>query len=94
MELAAQLDYDLSINTGSGNVILDFNGQDIAGEFYMRANDEDDIRAPFRFDKEYEDDRNSVWRGRDKSYIKEAKVGNKNIQIRISTGSGRAEVKQ
>lgn len=94
VELAAELDYDLSINTGSGNAILDFNGQDIAGEFYMRANDEDDIRAPFRFDKEYEDDRNSGWRGRDKSYIKEAKVGNKNIQIRISTGSGRAEVKQ
>ncbi len=91
---AAALDFDISVNTGSGNATLDFNGQEIAGEFIMRADDKSDIRAPFKFDKEYEDDGNSSWRGRNKRYIKEAKVGSKNIQIKISTGSGRAEVRQ
>lgn len=94
LELVAELNFDVSISTGSGNATLDFNGQEIAGEFYMRANDEDDIRAPFRFDKEYKDDRGGNWRGRSNGYIKEAKIGNKDIQIRISTGSGRAEVRK
>lgn len=91
--LAAELDYDLSLNTGSGNATLDFNGQDIAGEFYMRANDKDNIRAPFRFDKEYEPSRNNGYRGRN-GYVKEAKIGSKNIKIRITTGSGSAVVRQ
>ncbi|GHE61475.1 MAG: DUF4097 family beta strand repeat-containing protein [Bacteroidota bacterium] len=92
--LAGELDYDLSLNTGSGNAMLNFNGHEIAGEFYMRANDEDDISAPFRFDRSYEDDRGSNWRGRNKGHIKEAKIGNKTIRIRISTGSGRAVVRK
>ncbi|NVK85651.1 MAG: DUF4097 family beta strand repeat protein [Cytophagia bacterium] len=91
VELAAELDFDLSINTGSGNATLDFNGQEIAGDFYMKASDKSNIRAPFSFDKEYEEDRG--WRGRT-NYIKEAKVGNKDIRIRISTGSGNAVVRQ
>ena len=91
LELAAALNFDVSINTGSGNATLDFNGQKIEGEFYMKADDEGDIRAPFKFDKEYEQDRG--WRNRI-DYVKEATVGNKDIRIRITTGSGRAEVKQ
>lgn len=94
LELDAALDHDLSISTGSGDAILDFNGQPISGEFVLKANDEDDIRAPFDFDRAYEEDRGSGWRGRNKAYVKEAKVGNKNIQIRISTGSGKAEVRK
>ncbi|MBO3698125.1 DUF4097 family beta strand repeat-containing protein [Roseivirga sp. E12] len=95
VSLAGPLDHDLSVNTGSGNAILDFNGQDIAGEFVMGASDKDDIRAPFRFDKEYEDDRNRSYsrRGRRNGWVKEAKVGNKDILIKISSGSGRAVVK-
>ena len=91
LELVAALDFDVSINTGSGNATLDFNGQEIAGDFYMKASDKSNIRAPFKFDKEYEEDRG--WRGRT-NYIKEAKVGNKDIRIRVSTGSGNAVVKQ
>jgi len=91
LELAAALDFDVSINTGSGNATLDFNGQEIAGDFYMKASDKSNIRAPFRFDKEYEEDRG--WRGRT-NYIKEAKVGNKDIRIRVTTGSGNAVIKQ
>lgn len=91
LELAAALDFDVSINTGSGNATLDFNGQEIEGEFYMKASEENDIRAPFKFDKEYEEDRG--WRNR-KNYVKEVKVGSKAIRISISTGSGRAEVRK
>ncbi len=95
LSLAGALDFDVSLSTGSGNAILDFNGQNIAGEFYMRASDKSDIRAPFSFDEEYDDDRNgSSRRGRRRGYIKEAKVGNKAIEIKISTGSGRAVVKK
>ncbi len=95
VSLGAVLNYDLSISTGSGNAILDFSGQEISGEFIMRASDKSDIRAPFRFDKEYEDDRGGSYsrRGRRNGYVKEAKVGNKDIVIKISSGSGRAVVK-
>lgn len=96
VSLGGPLNYDLSLSTGSGNSILDFNGQDISGEFIMRASDKDDIRAPFRFDEEYEDDRSRSYsrRGRKNGYIKEAKVGNKDIVVKISSGSGRAVVKK
>lgn len=95
ISLAGVLDHDLDVSTGSGNAIVDFNGQDISGEFIMRASDKGDIRAPFRFDKEYEDDRGRMYsrRGRNNGYVKEAQVGSKDIQIRISSGSGRAVVK-
>lgn len=95
ISLAGALDHDLAVSTGSGNAIVDFNGQEISGEFIMRASDKGDIRAPFRFDKEYEDDRGRNYnrRGRNNGYVKEAKVGSKDIQIRISSGSGRAVVK-
>jgi len=94
VSLGGSLDYDMSVSTGSGDAILDFNGQEISGEFIMRASDKDDIRAPFSFDEAYEDERGGNYgrRGRN-GYVKEAKVGSKDIQIKISTGSGRAVVK-
>lgn len=95
--LAAPLNHDLSLNTGSGNATLDFNGQEIAGEFIMKASDKDDIRAPFSFDEVYEDDEDRGYRsrrGRRGSYTKEAKIGNKDILVKISTGSGRAQVRK
>ncbi len=96
LELAAELDHDLSLNTGSGNAILDFNGQEIAGRFIMKANDKDDIRAPFSFDEQYgdDDDDDRGRRGRRGTYTKEATVGSKDIVIKISTGSGSAQVKK
>lgn len=94
--LSAALDHDVSLSTGSGNAVLDFNGQDIAGRFVMKARDKDDIRAPFKFDEEFgEGDDDGRWRrGWRGSYTKEAKIGSEDILIRISTGSGRAEVKE
>lgn len=93
--LSAALDHDVSLSTGSGNAVLDFNGQDIEGKFIMKAQDKDDIRAPFRFDEEFGDDDDGRWRrGWRGSYTKEAQVGSKDIVIRISTGSGRSEVRE
>ena len=95
--LGGALDYDLALNTGSGDATLDFDGQKIEGKFIMKANDKDDIRAPFKFDESYgddDDDDRRGWRGRNRRYTKEATIGNKDIVIRISTGSGRATVKE
>ncbi|MFY0591033.1 DUF4097 family beta strand repeat-containing protein [Roseivirga sp.] len=95
LSLGAELEYDLALSTGSGDAVLDFNGKKISGEFIMRASDKSDIRAPFDFDEEYEDGRGgSNRRGRNRGYVKEAKVGNKDIVIRISSGSGRAVVRK
>jgi hypothetical protein len=89
--LDGELNFDLSLNTGSGNATLDFNGTTIAGEFRMEASSKSDIRAPFEFDRVSE--KESGWRN-SKRYTKEAKVGNKDIQIVISTGSGVSQVKK
>ena len=92
--LSAELNSDVSLNTGSGSATLDFNGQTIAGIFTLEANSKNSISAPFDFDKEYEEDGGSGWRGRNKRYIKEATIGNKDIRIDISTGSGSARVRK
>jgi len=92
--LSAALDSDVSLNTGSGSATLDFNGQTIEGKFTLEASGKNNISAPFKFDKEYEEEGGRGWRGRDKRYIKEAEIGSKNIHIDISTGSGSARVKK
>lgn len=84
VELSSALDYDLTLGTGSGNATLDFNGSQIAGEFIMEASSKNSIQAPFSFDRTSEKGRR---------YVKEAKVGNKNILVKISSGSGRAAVR-
>lgn len=85
VELAAELNHDLDISTGSGSATLDFNGTEIAGQFYLETNKRSDITAPFSFDKEYEEE----GRGRNNTrIIKETKIGTKNIRIKMETGSG------
>jgi DUF4097 and DUF4098 domain-containing protein YvlB len=87
--LAAKLDHDLTISTGSGNATLDFNNHEIAGEFIMKSNDKDNIKAPFSFDREGKEDSKY---GR-KYATKEARIGDKNILVQILTGSGQARVR-
>lgn len=91
VELAADLNYDLSINTGSGSATLDFGGTEMAGQFYLETDKRrSDITAPFKFDKEYEKD----GRGRDNvRQVKEAKIGSKNIRINMETGSGDVKIR-
>ncbi|KYG76454.1 DUF4097 family beta strand repeat-containing protein [Roseivirga echinicomitans] len=84
VELSSALDYDLNLGTGSGNATLDFNGSQISGEFIMEASSKNSIQAPFSFDRTSEKGRR---------YVKEAKVGNKSILVKISSGSGRAVVR-
>ncbi|MFT6969885.1 MAG: hypothetical protein ACJAXX_000448 [Roseivirga sp.] len=91
LELSSQLEHDVELSTGSGNATLDFNGTTIAGVFRMEASSKNDIRAPFEFNRV--SDRESG-RSNGKRYTKEAKIGNKNIEIIISTGSGVSQVKK
>lgn len=89
--LAGAVDYDLSLNSGSGNAELDFNGNPIEGEIVMKANKRNGrIRAPFEFDKveEIENGRNNV------TVRKSVKLGNKDIRISVSSGSGTAAIEE
>ena len=94
ISLAGPLNDDISINTGSGNAELDFNGQKIEGDFRLESNSKNSITAPFRFDKEYEEDNGGGWRGRNKRYVKEARIGSKDVRITMGTGSGNVRVKK
>lgn len=89
ISLGAPLDYDISVNSGSGDAVLDFQDQKIEGMIIMRANKRSGrIVAPFKFDKEEE-----IENGRYNTTIeKTAKIGNKDVQISVSTGSGTAEI--
>jgi hypothetical protein len=89
VSLAAELKSSISVNSGSGDSKLQFNGTPISGEVVMTANERSgDIIAPFKFDKEevIDDD------GNQKRMRKTAKLGNQNISIRVGTGSGTAEI--
>jgi hypothetical protein len=89
VNLSGSLNHDISVNSGSGDATVNFNGAPIEGEIIMTANERNgDIVAPFKFDKEEViDDHNSSPRIR-----KTAKVGNKDVTIKISTGSGTAKI--
>lgn len=89
VSLAAELKSSISVNSGSGDSKLQFNGTPISGEVVMTANARGgDIVAPFKFDKEetVEDG------GNQKRIRKTAKLGNQNISIKVGTGSGTAEI--
>jgi len=88
--VGAPLDHDISINSGSGNSTLNFNGNEIGGQIIMTADKKQgEIVAPFKFDKEEE-----LKEGSSVRIQKTAKVGAKTITIRIGTGSGTAEVRK
>jgi hypothetical protein len=88
--LAAVLVNDISANSGSGDAIIDFNGNKIEGEVVMTCKKRGgNIRAPFPFDKEEEIDRNG------ETYLKKtAKLGSKDILIEVGTGTGTAEIRE
>ena len=80
---------DISLNSGSGDSELDFNGNDINATIVMTANKRNgEISAPFAFDKEEEIDNGSNY----PTLRKTAKLGNGGIDIKIGTGSGTAKV--
>ncbi len=88
--LAKSPDFDISVSSGSGDASLDFSGQKIEGLVVMQINKHRGrIRAPFDFDTEDEIDE-----GRNTRLRKTKKFGNKDIEIRISTGSGTAAISE
>jgi len=88
--LKASLDHDIRLNSGSGDAVLDFNGQRIEGNIIMKAKKRGgDIRAPFEFDKVEEIIENG------ETYVKKTKkLGSKNIEIYVGTGTGTAQIKE
>jgi len=87
--LSGSLKHDISVNSGSGDSVLDFNGNDINGTVVMTANKRNgEIHAPFAFDKEEEIDN-----GSGHSTIKKTAVlGDGVVQIKVGTGSGDARI--
>lgn len=88
--LAKSPEYNIAINSGSGDAILDFNGNKIAGEIVMKANKKNGtIKAPFDFDTTEE-----IEQGGNQVVVKKtAKIGNSAVKISIATGSGLAQIK-
>lgn len=88
--LGAAPSYNISVNSGSGDSQLDFNGAKIQGEVVMRANKKNGIiKAPFDFDKTEELNEH----GNQVVVKKTAVKGNADIKIAVSTGSGVAVLK-
>lgn len=84
--LSGSLKEDLNINSGTGNAILDMNGQNFNGTLIMSCDkDHGNISAPFSFDKEEIDDDNDT-------LIKYKYFGDSGVELKVSTGTGRAKV--
>lgn len=89
--LSSPLTQNLSINSGSGDAVLDCKGTKLEGKLVMTASKRHgEIKAPFTFDKTEEESDN----GNDTRVRKTVQLGSSDIEIRISTGSGTAEVKK
>ncbi len=88
VSLASSLEHDISVNSGSGDAVLDFNNNAINGVIRMEANKKNGrIIAPFEFDKVEEEEH-----GNQTKVIKTARIGSKDIDIEVGTGSGKAEI--
>lgn len=89
LTLSASPKADLSVNSGSGDAELDYDGNEIEGLITMKANKKNgDIEAPFDFDSTEEINEN----GNQTVIKKTAKIGNSNLKINVSTGSGTASI--
>jgi hypothetical protein len=90
ISLQTALDHDIQLNSGSGDAILDFNGQKIEGTVVMKAKKRGgDIQAPFDFDQVEEIEESGD------IYIKKTrKFGGKDIEIYVGTGTGRAVIRE
>ncbi len=89
VKLAAEPKGDISVNSGSGDAVLDYNNFDINALVVMRANKNNGkIEAPFEFDTTEEIYDN----GRNPTIQKTAKIGNAAIKVKIGTGSGTAKI--
>lgn len=92
IRLASSPTYAISVNSGSGDAVLDFGGNKIDGKVIMTVNKRNGkIVAPFPFDKTEELNDG----GNDNVRIqKTAQLGTSDVEIKISSGSGTAEIKK
>lgn len=91
--LAAAPKHDISVNSGSGDALLDFNGNEIAGQVVMKMDKRNGkITAPFSFDKTEEEDNGN--NGRNVMVIKTAQRGTATNRIMVGTGSGEATLQK
>lgn len=90
--LSSPLTQNLSLNSGSGDAVLDCKGTTLEGKLIMTTSKKHgEIKAPFTFDKTEEVNDN----GNDNTSIrKTVQLGTSAVEIKISTGSGTAEVKK
>ncbi len=85
----SKISADLSINSETGNAILDFQENTIEGNFEMKCGIRSGkIIAPFSFDSE-----RKVGDKRSGHIEKAAKIGNTEYQLGIATGTRKAQVK-
>jgi hypothetical protein len=91
VKLAASPQSDISINSASGNAILDYNGNTLSGYFELSVkSDNVDIIAPYQFENE-----KVISKNNDENYlVKTIKIGSDNPKIYISTSSGTVELKK
>jgi len=83
-------DYELSISSGTGKAVLDFNGGDVVGYFELKADvGLGRIVLPFNFDKEEE-----LNEGRNRYVIKSFTRKKDTPKFFITTGTGKAELKR
>lgn len=84
IKLAQSSEYDLNLSTASGDVILDYNGQQIKGFFEFTAKKNSGrISSPIHFDNEEEFERNG------KKYIRKSFTKNGGSpKIELETASG------
>jgi len=90
VQLAAPLASDISVNSGTSNATLSFNGQLISGNFEMECEERrGKIIAPFPFDTE-----ETYRQGGQTMIRKTARIGNSDNNIHVSSGTGKAVVKE
>jgi DUF4097 and DUF4098 domain-containing protein YvlB len=92
ISLAATPKVDVSVNAGSGDAELNYNGNEITGEIVMKASKRNGrISAPFEFDKTEEE---SYGNNSDVTVVKTSQLGKGTHRISVSTGSGDATLRK
>ena len=88
VELARTPRVDITLSTGSSTAILNYRGNDLEGEFvFVARRNSGRISSPVRFDEE------STFTRDNRTYdIKSFATGRTGWQIKIETGSGKAEL--
>ncbi|MFB0515446.1 MAG: DUF4097 family beta strand repeat-containing protein [Candidatus Neomarinimicrobiota bacterium] len=87
--LAKSPEHDITLDSASGNVVLNYNGNPVSGYFEFSARkDRGKIDAPYKFDKEEEYE----YQGR--VYVRKSFTREKDTpRIVLSTASGKIELK-